>query len=40
MPLLVTMDRERDFCPKCRALAQQNGFLIREKPAAAWLGER
>ena len=40
MGKVTTTDRERDFCPKCRALAQQNGFLIREKPAAAWLGER
>jgi hypothetical protein len=37
---LVTTDRERDFCPKYRALTQQNGFIITEKPAAARLGER
>jgi archaemetzincin len=40
MGKVVTTDRERDFCPKCRALAKQNGFAITEQPAAAWLGGR
>ena len=40
MGKVVTTDRERDFCPRCRALAKQRGFAITEKPAAAWLGER
>jgi archaemetzincin len=37
---VVTTDRERDFCPRCRALAKQHGFTITGKPAAAWLGTR
>jgi hypothetical protein len=40
MGKVVTTDRERDFCPKCRTLAKQNGFAIAESPAAAWLVER
>ena len=40
MGKVVTTDRERDFCPRCRILAKQNGFAITEHPAAAWLGER
>ena len=40
MGKVVTTDRERDFCAKCRALAAQNGFTITEKPAAAWLRGR
>jgi archaemetzincin len=40
MGKVVTTDRERDFCPKCRALANQNGFTITSKPAAAWLDGR
>jgi archaemetzincin len=40
MGKVVTTDRERDFCAKCRALATQNGFTIVEKPAAAWLRGR
>jgi archaemetzincin len=35
---VVTTDRERDFCPKCRARAQELGFTITPKPKAAWLG--
>jgi archaemetzincin len=34
---VVTTDRERDFCPRCRALAKRSGFTITEKPKAAWL---
>jgi archaemetzincin len=37
MGKVVTTDRERDFCPRCRALAKRNGFAITEHPAAAWL---
>jgi archaemetzincin len=37
MGKVVTTDRERDFCPRCRALARQHGFIIAEHPAAAWL---
>jgi archaemetzincin len=37
MGKVVTTDRERDFCPRCRALAKRNGFNITEKPNAAWL---
>jgi archaemetzincin len=37
MGKVVTTDRERDFCPRCRALAKHNGFAITEQPAAAWL---
>jgi len=37
---VVTTDRERDFCPRCRSLAKRNGFTITENPPAAWLGER
>jgi len=37
---VVTTDRERDFCPRCRTLARQHGFTIAEKPAAAWLDAR
>ena len=40
MGKVTTTDRERDFCPKCRALAKQNGFTITDKPAAAWLQAR
>jgi len=40
MGKVVTTDRERDFCPRCRALAKANGFAVTERPAAAWLGER
>ena len=38
MGKVVTTDRERDFCPKCRARAKEQGLVITEKPAAAWLG--
>jgi len=37
MGKVVTTDRERDFCPRCRGLAKQAGFVIQEKPNAAWL---
>ncbi len=37
MGKVVTTDRERDFCAHCRALAKRNGFVIAEKPDAAWL---
>ena len=37
MGKVVTTDRERDFCARCRGLAKQNGFTITDKPAAAWL---
>jgi archaemetzincin len=37
MGKVATTDRERDFCPRCRALAKRNGFAITERPAAAWL---
>lgn len=37
MGKVVTTDRERDFCDRCRALARQNGFAIVEHPKAAWL---
>jgi archaemetzincin len=37
MGKVVTTDRERDFCPRCRALAKRNGFLITEHPDVAWL---
>jgi archaemetzincin len=37
MGKVVTTDRERDFCTHCRALAKRNGFVIAEKPDAAWL---
>jgi archaemetzincin len=40
MGKVVTTDRERDFCPKCRALAAENGTTITAKPAAAWLEAR
>jgi archaemetzincin len=40
MGKVVTTDRERDFCPRCRALATQNGFTITAEPAAAWLETR
>ena len=40
MGKVVTTDRERDFCPRCRALAKQHGSTITEKPAAAWLDAR
>ena len=40
MGKVVTTDHERDFCPRCRALAKQHGFTITEKPAAAWLDGR
>ena len=40
MGKVTTTDRERDFCPRCRALAKQNGFAIAERPAAAWLEKR
>jgi len=38
MGQVVTTDRERDFCPRCRALAREHGFSIAEKPVATWLG--
>jgi archaemetzincin len=34
---VVTTDRERDFCPRCRVLAAGSGVTIADKPAAAWL---
>jgi archaemetzincin len=37
MGKVVTTDRERDFCARCRALAAEQGTTITEKPAAAWL---
>ena len=37
MGKVVTTDRERDFCARCRSLAKRNGFAITEDPAAAWL---
>jgi hypothetical protein len=40
MGKVTTTDRERDFCPACRALAKRNGFSIAENPAAAWLVNR
>jgi archaemetzincin len=40
MGKVVTTDRERDFCPRCRALAAQHGFAIAEHPAALWLQGR
>jgi archaemetzincin len=40
MGKVATTDRERDFCPRCRALAKQNGFPITERPAVPWLGGR
>ncbi|MBN2573406.1 MAG: matrixin family metalloprotease [Deltaproteobacteria bacterium] len=40
MGKVVTTDRERDFCPRCRALARQQGFRITENPKAAWLQKR
>jgi archaemetzincin len=38
MGKVVTTDRERDFCPKCRARAKERGLAITLKPNAAWLG--
>jgi archaemetzincin len=40
MGKVVTCDRERDFCPRCRAKAKQNGFVITENPMATWLPSR
>ncbi len=40
MGKVVTTDRERDFCARCRALATENGFTIAAEPAAAWLRTR
>jgi archaemetzincin len=40
MGQVVTTDRERDFCPRCRTLARQHGFTIADKPPAAWLDTR
>jgi archaemetzincin len=40
MGKVTTTDRERDFCPKCRAQAKRAGFTITEKPEAAWLRTR
>jgi archaemetzincin len=37
MGKVVTTDRERDFCEHCRGLAKRNGFVIAERPDAAWL---
>ncbi len=37
MGKVTTTDRERDFCPLCRALAKRNGFTITETPAVPWL---
>jgi archaemetzincin len=37
MGKVTTTDRERDFCPLCRALAKRNGFTITEKPTVPWL---
>jgi len=37
---VATCDRERDFCPRCRALAAKNGFTIAMTPPAAWLPEK
>ena len=36
MGKVTTTDRERDFCPVCRALAKRNGLSIAEKPAVVW----
>jgi len=38
MGKVVTVDRETDFCSRCRALAKRNGFAIADKPAVAWHG--
>lgn len=40
MGKVVTTDRERDFCERCRSLADKSGVAIADKPAAAWLGGR
>jgi len=40
MGKVVTTDRERDFCARCRTLAKQHGFTITEKPKATWLAPR
>jgi archaemetzincin len=40
MGKVTTTDRERDFCPACRALAKRNGFAIAEKPRIPWLSGR
>jgi archaemetzincin len=40
MGKVITTDRERDFCPVCRALAKRNGFAIAEQPPATWLRGR
>jgi archaemetzincin len=37
MGKVVTTDREGDFCTHCRSLAKRNGFVLTEKPDAAWL---
>jgi archaemetzincin len=36
---VATTDRERDFCPRCRALALRAGLTIAKNPPAAWLTE-
>jgi archaemetzincin len=33
---VVTTDRERDFCSKCRARARTQGFAISENPGISW----
>jgi archaemetzincin len=40
MGKVTTTDRERDFCPLCRALAKKNGFIIADKAPAAWIQAR
>lgn len=40
MGKVATTDRERDFCPRCRALAARHGFTITTQPAASWLSSR
>jgi archaemetzincin len=40
MGKVTTTDRERDFCPACRALAKRNGFAITENPRVRWLDGR
>jgi archaemetzincin len=33
---VTTCDRERDFCPRCRATAAKNGLVIATPPPAGW----
>jgi hypothetical protein len=37
---VTTCDHERDFCPRCRALAAKNGLTIAPAPPAPWLGTK